>query len=280
MRTAASVTELRRLRRTLPAPVGFVPTMGALHAGHISLVERARRECASVIVSVFVNPLQFGPAEDFDRYPRTPQEDAALLERAGTDVLFAPPPDEMYPPGSQFTVVPGPLAVRLEGERRPGFFAGVATVVLKLFNIVTPDVAYFGQKDAQQLAVVSRMVRDLDLPVTIAACATVREADGLALSSRNAYLDAGQRAAAPRLYAALTQVARSLEAGERDVERAVAQAEATLPPLKMDYLAVVDPAVFEPLRAAPQDAGLLVVGAAFAGPTRLIDNMEVHTPAP
>jgi len=274
------VTELRRLRRTLPAPVGFVPTMGALHAGHISLVERARRECASVIVSVFVNPLQFGPAEDFDRYPRTPQEDAALLERAGTDVLFAPPPDEMYPPGSQFTVVPGPLAVRLEGERRPGFFAGVATVVLKLFNIVTPDVAYFGQKDAQQLAVVSRMVRDLDLPVTIAACATVREADGLALSSRNAYLDAGQRAAAPRLYAALTQVARSLEAGERDVERAVAQAEATLPPLKMDYLAVVDPAVFEPLRAAPQDAGLLVVGAAFAGPTRLIDNMEVHTPAP
>jgi pantoate--beta-alanine ligase len=279
VRTAANVAELRRLRRSLPAPVGFVPTMGALHAGHVSLVERARRECASVIVSVFVNPLQFGPAEDFDRYPRTPREDAAVLERAGTDLLFTPTRDEMYPPWSQTTVAPGPLAAHLEGERRPGFFAGVATIVLKLFNIVGPDVAYFGQKDAQQLAVVSRMVIDFGLPVTIAACATVREADGLALSSRNAYLDAGQRAAAPRLHAALTQVARSLETGERDVERAVAQAEATLPPLKMDYLAVVDPAVFEPLRAAPQNAGLLVVGAAFAGPTRLIDNMEVHTPA-
>ncbi|HME80695.1 MAG TPA: pantoate--beta-alanine ligase [Candidatus Eremiobacteraceae bacterium] len=279
MHTAANVADLRRMRRGMPAPVGFVPTMGALHAGHVSLVERARRECASVIVSIFVNPLQFGPAEDFDRYPRTPERDGAVLDRAGTDLVFAPSHDEMYPPGSQFTVTPGALAARLEGERRPGFFGGVATVVLKLFNIVAPDVAYFGQKDAQQLAVVSRMVRDLDLPVRITACATVREADGLALSSRNAYLDAGQRAAAPRLYAALTQVARSLEAGERDVERAVAQAEATLPPLKMDYLAVVDPAVFEPLRTAPQDAGLLVVGAAFAGPTRLIDNMEVHTPA-
>ncbi|MBV8172471.1 MAG: pantoate--beta-alanine ligase [Candidatus Eremiobacteraeota bacterium] len=278
MRTVATVADMRRVRRSLSGTLGFIPTMGALHAGHLSLVERARTECATVVASIFVNPLQFGPNEDFERYPRTPDRDAQALARAGVDVLFAPQRAEMYPPGAQFSVVPGSLATYLEGDRRPGFFTGVATVVLKLFNIVTPDVAYFGQKDAQQLAVVTRMVRDLDVPVRVAACPTVREPDGLALSSRNAYLDDAQRAAAPHLHAALVQIAHALEGGQRDVCAAVAQAEAALPPLKMDYLAVVDPAVFEPLRTAPGKAALLAVGAAFAGSTRLIDNVEVQTP--
>lgn len=278
MRSVATAADLRQVRAALSSPVGFVPTMGALHAGHLSLIARARRECASVIASSFVNPLQFGPAEDLSRYPRTPQADADMLEGAGVDALFAPSEREMYPPGSQFVVTPGALAQHLEGERRPGFFRGVATVVLKLFNIVTPDAAYFGQKDAQQLAVVAGMVRDFDLPIRIVACPTVREPDGLALSSRNAYLDAEQRRAATRLYAALQRAAQSLADGERDIAAAVAQAEAMLPPLKMDYLAVVNRAVFEPLHAAPPNADLLVVGAAFDGSTRLIDNVEVHTP--
>ncbi|MBV8280713.1 MAG: pantoate--beta-alanine ligase, partial [Candidatus Eremiobacteraeota bacterium] len=218
MRTAATVAQLRLLRASLPGPVGFVPTMGALHAGHLSLVARARERCSSVIASVFVNPLQFGPDEDFDRYPRTPAADAAALERAGVDVLFAPSRDEMYPPGAQFTVTPGDVAAALEGDRRPGFFTGVATVVLKLFNVVAPDAAFFGQKDAQQLAVVRRMVRDLDLPVDIVACPIVREPDGLAMSSRNAYLTPEQRAAAPRLHAALDVVADALANGARDVD--------------------------------------------------------------
>ena len=278
MRTAATVAQLREARASLSGPVGFVPTMGALHEGHLSLVARARERCACVVASVFVNPLQFGPGEDFDRYPRTPAADAAALERAGVDVLFAPSRDEMYPPGAQFTVRPGPLAAYLEGDRRPGFFTGVATVVLKLFNAVAPDAAFFGQKDAQQLAVVRRMVRDLDLPIDIVACPIVREPDGLAMSSRNAYLTPEQRAAAPRLHAALTLLADAIANGARDVDAAVARAEAALPPLKMDYLAVVDPAVFEPLHEAPPQAALLVVGAAFAGATRLIDNVEVRTP--
>jgi pantoate--beta-alanine ligase len=278
MRTVVTVAQLRRARASLPGPVGFVPTMGALHAGHLSLVERARRECAGVIASVFVNPLQFGPAEDFDRYPRSLEADSSALERAGVDLLFVPSRDEMFPPDAQTRVAPGALAVHLEGERRPGFFGGVATVVLKLFNAVAPDVAYFGQKDAQQLAVVRRMVRDLDLPIRIDGCPTVREPDGLALSSRNAYLDAAQRREAVRLYGALRRIASALAEGQRDVDAVVAQAEAMLPPLKMDYLAVVDSGVFEPLHAAPPNADLLVVGAAFDGPTRLIDNVEVHTP--
>jgi|SRR5271166_1389500 len=278
MQRVATIADLRRARAALPSPVGFVPTMGALHAGHESLVARARRECASVVASIFVNPLQFAPHEDYDRYPRSPEADTALLSRAGADLVFAPARDEMYPPGAQFVVTPGSLAAHLEGERRPGFFTGVATVVLKLFHMVSPDAAYFGQKDAQQLAVVTRMVADLDLPVRIVACPTVREADGLALSSRNAYLSESERRDATRLYAALRQIAGALAAGDRDVTKLVAQAEAGLPPLKRDYLAVVDPAAFEPLLIAPARATLLVVGAAFDGTTRLIDNVEVQTP--
>jgi pantoate--beta-alanine ligase len=250
--------------------------MGALHAGHTSLVERARRECAGVVASVFVNPLQFGPNEDFERYPRALEEDALRLEDAGVDVLFAPSRDEMYPPEAQFVVTPGSLASYLEGERRPGFLSGVATVVLKLFMIATPDVAYFGQKDAQQLAVVTRMAADFNLPITIVACPTVREADGLALSSRNAYLSTSERRDAPRLYKALQSIALALQRGN-DIAAALAQAEAELPPLKLDYLTVVDPMDFEPLRTAPPRARLLAVGAAFDGATRLIDNVEVQT---
>jgi pantoate--beta-alanine ligase len=278
MQRVATIAQLRRARSALPGPVGFVPTMGALHAGHESLVARARHECASVVASSFVNPLQFAPHEDFDRYPRAPEADAALLSRAGVDVLFAPEIDEMYPPGAQVVVTPGALAAHLEGARRPGFFTGVATIVLKLLNIVSPDAAYFGQKDAQQLAVVTRMVADLDLPVRIVPCPTVREADGLALSSRNAYLTAEERREATRLHAELYRIAGALAAGSRDVAVQLAQAEAGLSPLKKDYLAVVDPAVFEPLQTAPAGARLLVVGAAFAGDTRLIDNVEVQTP--
>ncbi len=278
MHTVRSVADARRARAALPHPIGFVPTMGALHAGHESLVARARRECASVIASVFVNPLQFGPAEDLERYPRSPEADAAALEKAGVDLLFMPSREEMYPPGAQSVVAPGAVAKYLEGERRPGFFGGVATVVLKLFNITAPDIAYFGQKDAQQLAVVRRLVADFDLPIAITACSTVREADGLALSSRNAYLTPSERCDAPRLYKALARVAAALHGGARDVDAALAQAEADLPPLKLDYLAVVEPAVFAPLHEAPLGRELLVLGAVFAGTTRLIDNLEVTTP--
>jgi len=252
--------------------------MGALHAGHESLVARARAECASVVVSLFVNPLQFAPSEDFERYPRTPEADSARLERHGADILFAPGKSEMFPPNAQFAVVPGAVAASLEGQRRPHFFGGVATVVLKLFNIIRPERAYFGQKDAQQLAVVRRMVIDLDLPIEIVACATVREDDGLALSSRNAYLKPQERSEAGRLFRALQLVAQRLSRGQRDVSAALREAEAVLPPLKLDYLAVVDPARFEPLTEAPAGAALLAVGAAFAGATRLIDNLEFKTP--
>jgi len=252
--------------------------MGALHAGHESLVARARRECASVVASIFVNPLQFAPHEDFDRYPRTPEADVPLLQAAGVDVLFTPSREAMYPDGTGVTIRPGAIARYLEGDRRPGFLSGVATIVLKLFNVIAPDVAYFGQKDAQQLAVVARMVDDLNMPQRVVACPTVREPDGLALSSRNAYLNESERRAAPRLYRALRAVAQRLEAGERAIAPAVAQAEAELPPLKLDYLAVVDPHAFEPLASAPPRARLLALGAAYDGATRLIDNVEVNTP--
>jgi pantoate--beta-alanine ligase len=252
--------------------------MGALHAGHESLVARARAECASVVVSLFVNPLQFAPHEDFERYPRTPEADSARLARHGADIVFAPGTSEVFPANEQFAVVPGPVAASLEGQRRPHFFGGVATVVLKLFNIIRPERAYFGQKDAQQLAVVKRMVIDLDLPIEIVACATVREEDGLALSSRNAYLKPQERSEAGRLFRSLQLVAQRLSAGQRDVSAALREAEAVLPPLKLDYLAVVDPSRFEPLTEAPAGAALLAVGAAFAGATRLIDNLEFKTP--
>jgi pantoate--beta-alanine ligase len=252
--------------------------MGALHAGHGSLIARACAECASVIASVYVNPMQFGPKEDLASYPRTFDADAAMLERLGVGVLFAPTDEVMYPHGAQTVVDPGPLATALEGERRPGHFRGVATVVLKLFNLVTPHRAYFGQKDAQQLAVIRQMTADFDLPIQIVGCPIVREADGLALSSRNAYLHTQQRRDAANLSQALYNVARALVAGNVDVARMTADAIEVLAPLRPDYIAVVDQHAFVPLDTAPAASDLLVVGAAFCGATRLIDNVAVRTP--
>jgi pantoate--beta-alanine ligase len=252
--------------------------MGALHAGHGSLIARARAECASVVASVYVNPTQFGPTEDLALYPRTFDSDVGMLERLGVDILFAPSDDVMYPPGAQSTVDPGPLAAALEGERRPGHFRGVATVVLKLFNLITPNRAYFGQKDAQQLAVVRQMTEDFDLPIQIVGCPIVREADGLALSSRNAYLDTQQRRDAPKLSNALHGIAQALVAGDVDIARLTAGAVEILAPLRADYIAVVDPRAFVPLANATAASDLLVVGAAYCGATRLIDNVAVRTP--
>jgi pantoate--beta-alanine ligase len=269
-----TVEELRALRSTSHEPVGLVPTMGALHAGHESLIERCVRECAASIVSVYVNPWQFGPSEDFASYPRALQDDAALLERLGVDVLFAPTESAMNAADAQVWVEPGPLAVHLEGERRPGHFRGVATVVAKLFNLVQPQRAYFGRKDAQQLAVLERMVEDLAIPVEVVPCDTVREHDGLALSSRNRYLKPEDRQNAPKLAAALRSIAQSAIRGD-EFAASMRAAEAQLRPLRRDYLAVVDPREFAPLESFRPHMELLAVGAAFCGTTRLIDNVAI-----
>ncbi|HEY7994175.1 MAG TPA: pantoate--beta-alanine ligase [Candidatus Eremiobacteraceae bacterium] len=275
MRICRTAAELRAVRSSLESPVALVPTMGALHAGHESLLKNARDGNATVVASIFVNPLQFGPNEDLAQYPLTPDDDMALLERLSCDVLFAPTVAEMYPAGSQTRVQPGEVAAHLEGERRPGHFAGVATVVLKLFSLVTPDRAYFGEKDAQQLAVVRRMVRDFDLPVDIVGCPTVRESDGLAISSRNRRLSDAQRRDAVGLSRALRLIVEALERGATDVGAVLRAASAELGALQQDYLAVVDPADFVPLDTVPRKADLLAVGAAFCGTTRLIDNMKL-----
>jgi pantoate--beta-alanine ligase len=273
LRLVNTIAGLRELRAHAREPVGFVPTMGALHAGHASLVERARADCATVIASIFVNPLQFGPREDYERYPRTIERDLGSLEQAGADIAFVPGVDEIFPSAAQFSLDPGPLARYFEGERRPGHFAGVAAVVLKLFNIAGPHRAYFGNKDAQQLAVVKRLVDDFNLPIEVVACDTIREPDGLAMSSRNAYLSADERTAALRLYRALSRIAERIAAGDEKAGSIIAEGEAMLPPLRLDYLAVVDPAKFEPLSDIPSSGPLLAIGAAFAGETRLIDNV-------
>ncbi len=279
MKVVTRARELRAERARLSGVVGLVPTMGALHAGHASLVERARRECAAVVVTLFVNPLQFGPREDFAAYPRDLQGDGALLERLGVDLLFAPNAAEVYPREPDIFVEPVSLGKFFEGERRPGHLRGVATIVTKLFNLVQPHRAYFGVKDAQQLAMIERMVADLNMSIEVVACPTLRESDGLAMSSRNAYLRAEERQAAPHLYSALRALAMRLEAGEQDVRRATADAQHELSPLRLDYIGVVRPDEFKPLESAPAGERLLVVGAAFAGSTRLIDNVKVLTPA-
>jgi pantoate--beta-alanine ligase len=279
MEVITGIAQMRHAVAHAPRPLGFVPTMGALHAGHAALVRRARRECATVAVSIFVNPLQFGPSEDFERYPRDLDADCRLLSDVGVDIVFAPGVDAMYPRPPDVVVVPDRLARFFEGERRPGHFRGVATVVLKLLNVVRPERAYFGQKDAQQLAVVQRLVVDLNLDVEIVACETVRDADGLALSSRNRYLSEEERRAAPHLYAALREAARRLEAGDLHTGPLLVAARRELPPLREDYLAVVRPHVFEPLDAVVPGEDVLVIGAAFAGTTRLIDNIRVRVGA-
>jgi pantoate--beta-alanine ligase len=267
----------RAIARTLPRPLGFVPTMGALHRGHLALIERARAENASVAASIFVNPLQFAPGEDFDRYPRAFDADAALLEEAGVELLYAPGADRMYPPGFATRIVPGPAAERFEGAARPGHFTGVATVVAKLLNAVEPTSLYLGQKDVQQIVVLRGMIRDLDMAASVIVVPTVREPDGLALSSRNVYLNAAQRAAAPSIHRALQAVAGALRDGERDRERVLEAGRALIePPLELEYLELVDPATFE-VQAQPA-LPALVLAVARAGATRLIDNLPVAGP--
>ncbi|HTP17784.1 MAG TPA: pantoate--beta-alanine ligase [Streptosporangiaceae bacterium] len=272
---------LQAVRAALPAPVVLVPTMGALHHGHRFLLRRAgelARPDGSILVSVFVNPLQFGPGEDFDRYPRTLDQDLAVCAEEGAAAVFAPPLAEMYPAEQLVTVNPGPMGRVLEGQFRPGFFDGVLTVVLKLFELAQPDIAVFGQKDAQQLALVRRMTADLNLGVDIAAAPIVRDPDGLASSSRNGYLSAAERATALALPRAL-QAGRAAADGGADAVRAAAGsvldgAAALDPPLLVDYLALADPATFEQVTAAYAGPALLLA-AARAGKTRLIDNVQL-----
>lgn len=253
--------------------IGFVPTMGALHEGHVSLVQAACRECDFVVVSIYVNPTQFGPNEDFNKYPRTLEADLAALANCQVDVVFAPTSREMYPDGFGTYVEPAGAALSLEGERRPGHFRGVATIVLKLFEQVRPDVAYFGRKDYQQSLVVRQMVRDLDLPVKIVVCPTVRESDGLALSSRNRYLSTDERRQATVLYRSLQLAGELVDAGERDAGVIVEQmrklwGEQLL--VAEDYIAVVDPDTLAPMERIEHPA--VVAVAARLGTTRLIDN--------
>jgi pantoate--beta-alanine ligase len=274
---AESVAELRRLRDALPGPVALVPTMGALHEGHRALVRAARERAASVVVSVFVNPTQFGPGEDFDRYPRTWDADLAALAEEGADVVFHPPVEEVYPPGSLgVTVEPGPLGGVLEGAVRPGHFAGVLTVVAKLFGLVRPDVALFGEKDYQQLTLIRAMARELALGLDVVGVPTVREDDGMALSSRNRYLTADQRATAASLSRALRAGAAAGPDGADAVLAAARDVLATAPGLVLDYLELTDPDLGPAPAAGP--ARLLV--AARAGSTRLIDNVPVTLGAP
>jgi pantoate--beta-alanine ligase len=258
--------DIAGLRRALPREVAFVPTMGNLHEGHLSLVRKARASAPQVAVSIFVNRLQFLPGEDFERYPRTFERDCALLESEGVEVVFAPDEKALYPEPQRVKVDPGPLGEELEGRFRPGFFGGVATVVLKLFNCVQPRVAVFGKKDYQQLMVVRALARQLDLPLEIVAGETVREPDGLAMSSRNAYLSAAERAEAPRLYRVLQQVAAG-SAAAPEALRVLSNAG-----WKPDYVEVRRRGDLAPPQ--PGDRELVVLAAARLGQTRLIDNLE------
>lgn len=275
MDVVRTVAELRRWRAEQTGrSVGFVPTMGYLHEGHLALVRRAHAENERVVVSIFVNPLQFGPQEDYERYPRDLERDLALLRAERVDLVFAPPVEEMYPPGFATTVVvSGPVAERLEGEARPGHFRGVATVVTRLLNLVQPHRAYFGWKDAQQVLVVRRLVSDLALPVEIVPVPTVREPDGLAMSSRNVYLTPEERRVAAALPQALFAALERFRTGERAAEvlrRTVRDALAGTP-VRLEYVSVSDRESFEEVERVERPALLLV--AAWVGTTRLIDNV-------
>ena len=277
MKTAHTVADLRSALasfREKGQRIAFVPTMGALHAGHLALVEYARRNAGKVVVSIFVNPKQFGPQEDFERYPRDLEADAAKLREAGADLLFAPAVDEVYPPGFSTTVHVAGVSEGMEGARRPGHFDGVATVVARLLGLVLPDVAVFGQKDAQQCAVVMRLVADLGLPVEVHVAPTVREADGLAMSSRNAYLTPDERQAAPALFRALLAAQLVHELGERKAEKlleAFRRALSAEPRLELDSVDLVDAATMRPVEKV--DLPVLLAAAVRVGRTRLIDNV-------
>lgn len=274
MRVVHTIAEARAVRRALPGTWGFVPTMGYLHEGHLSLVRRARAENDRVAVSIFVNPTQFGPHEDYARYPRDLERDLRLLEPLGVDLVFVPSVEEMYPPGFQTWVIVEEVSRPLEGASRPGHFRGVATVVAKLFNILQPDRAYFGQKDAQQTVVIRRMVQDLNIPVEIVICPTVREPDGLAMSSRNTYLNPEERRAATVLFRALQAAKARYEAGERDAERlreAMREVIRAEPLARIDYVSVAHPETLQELERVEGPALLSL--AVYIGTTRLIDNL-------
>jgi pantoate--beta-alanine ligase len=280
MRIVKSIEEMRTICRELRRSdrvLGLVPTMGALHEGHLSLVQRARAECGAVAASIFVNPLQFGPGEDFAQYPRTFKEDCRLLEEHGVDVLFAPEAEEMYPGQEATTVTVAGIGDRLDGASRPGHFTGVATIVTKLFHIVKPERAYFGQKDAAQLAVLRKMVRDLNFDVELVGCETVRDADGLALSSRNKYLSAVERTHALVLHRALLQIEEMIAQGERKSSVLIQHGTEILQAVdgvRVDYVAIVDANSLLPTPSV--ETGTLVAVAANLGKTRLIDNFLVR----
>jgi pantoate--beta-alanine ligase len=274
-----TIREVRRWRSRTEGSVGLVPTMGYLHSGHLSLLRQARAENSRTAVSIFVNPAQFGPREDLASYPRDLDRDLESLRAARCDGVFVPSAEEMYRAGYGTWVDPGPVADPLEGARRPGHFRGVATVVLKLLNIVTPTRAYFGEKDAQQLAVIRKTAADLDLGVEIIGCPIVREGDGLAMSSRNTYLGPEDRAAAAVLYHALSAALDAWVAGEtrgRELQDVMRRTVAGEPRAALDYAVVADPATFAEVEAAGEGALLLI--AARVGPTRLIDNLRLVRP--
>jgi len=274
MKVIETIAEMRRLRRQLTGPVGLVPTMGYLHEGHLSLVRYARKENATVAASIFVNPTQFGPREDFKDYPRDTQRDLSLLEKERTDIVFMPAAEEMYPPHSDSWVVVEKVTERLEGASRPGHFRGVTTVVAKLFNIVQPDRAYFGQKDAQQAAVIRKMAVDLNMNLEVVILPTVREPDGLAMSSRNTYLNTGQRQAATVLYKALTLAQQLYSNGESDAGKLRQQMIKLIqqePLAEIDYVSIASNETLAELDTISPPA--LVSMAVKIGSTRLIDNV-------
>ena len=277
MRVTEGIAETRasiRQARAAGQRIGFVPTMGFLHDGHLSLIDDAKRRTDFVVMSIFVNPLQFGPSEDLGRYPRDPDGDARKAKSRGCDLLFTPLPDAMYPGERRVDVVPRALNTRWEGAVRPGHFGGVLTVVAKLLNIVQPDVALFGQKDVQQATLVQAMVRDLDFPVEVVVAPTKREADGLAMSSRNTYLSGDERQRATALSRALFAIRDAFRAGERDAARLIASGQRVLSRetmIAVDYLALADARTLEPVASAADDTVAMV--AARVGKTRLIDNI-------
>lgn len=280
MKICNSIEEMRAALRHAKGStqrIGFVATMGALHEGHLSLVRAAKAQADVVVASIFVNPTQFGPNEDFSRYPRTFESDCQMLNKEGVDLLFAPSVEDMYPTGAVTYVTVEGLSERLCGKSRPGHFRGVTTVVSKLFNIIGPDLAFFGQKDAAQAAIIRRMVRDLNFPVEVVVSPIVREPDGLAMSSRNAYLDAGQRKSALVLSRALSRVKAAFDKGEQTSAKLIDVGIRVLkskPGAQLDYLEIVNPETLEPVEFVRGSA--LVAVAAFVGTTRLIDNVVLQ----
>ena len=277
MQVLETIEDFRAARAATPGALGLVPTMGFLHRGHMALVERASSENDAVAASIFVNPTQFGPDEDFTSYPRDLDRDLRMLEEAGVSLVFTPTPDEMYRPGADTRVDPGPIANLHEGASRPGHFIGVATVVSKLFHIVQPDRAYFGQKDAQQLVIIRRMARDLDIPIAIVGVPTIREPDGLAISSRNVYLDPEEREAATVLWKALTRAQALCNEGVRscpDITSEMARIINAEPLARLDYATITHPDTLEALQTV--QTGALALLAVRIGNTRLIDNLPLY----